>query len=357
MLKPSRVGRGAVSPRDHRSSCTSGRASTPRARSSSRSSPSRPRRARTRSATCCVAAACRTGSAPRTPSGGEELLAERRPRTPPVDRSSGCATAPFSSTPPTRRSSRAFGVDTGSVERKDFDLVIVGAGPAGLSAAVYARVGGPADARDRARDDRRPGGLELADPQLPRLRPRGHRGRARPARLPAGVGVRGRVRDQPGGGRAAARGRAVRGRSATHGYIATGRALLLATGVTYARIGIPGLEALSGAGVYYGASTVEGLGLGERGRVRDRRRQLGRPGGPAPVALGRPGAAAGARAVAGRGHVAVPARDDRGDAERRGRSSRPRSSTAAAPGAWSGSSCATTRPARRGGSTPRRCSS
>ena len=46
------------------------------------------------------------------------------------------------------------------------------------------------------------------------------------------------------------------------GFIATGRALLLATGVTYTRIGIPGLEALSGAGVYYGASTVEGLGLG-----------------------------------------------------------------------------------------------
>jgi thioredoxin reductase (NADPH) len=46
------------------------------------------------------------------------------------------------------------------------------------------------------------------------------------------------------------------------GFIATGRALLLATGVAYTRIRIPGLEALSGAGVYYGASTVEGLGLG-----------------------------------------------------------------------------------------------
>ena len=37
------------------------------------------------------------------------------------------------------------------------------------------------------------------------------------------------------------------------GFIATGRALLLATGVAYTRIVIPGLEALSGAGVYYGA--------------------------------------------------------------------------------------------------------
>ena len=45
------------------------------------------------------------------------------------------------------------------------------------------------------------------------------------------------------------------------GFIATGRALLLATGVAYTRIGIPGLEALSGAGVFYGGSTVEGLGL------------------------------------------------------------------------------------------------
>ena len=154
----------------------------------------------------------------------------------------------------------AFGVDTGPVDDPNFDLVIVGAGPAGLSGGGLRAVGGPAHARGRARDDRRPGRLELADPQLPRLRPRDHRRRARPARLPAGVGVRRRVRDQPRGRRAAARRRALRRRLRRR--LRRHRARGPARHRRHLpRIGIPGLEALTGAGVYYGASTVEGLGL------------------------------------------------------------------------------------------------
>ena len=62
------------------------------------------------------------------------------------------------------------------------------------------------DARRRAGVDRRPGGVELADPQLPRLRARSLGRRARPAGLPAGVGVRLLLRALAGG-RVAGQGR------------------------------------------------------------------------------------------------------------------------------------------------------
>jgi thioredoxin reductase (NADPH) len=41
----------------------------------------------------------------------------------------------------------------------------------------------------------------------------------------------------------------------------TGRSVVLATGVSYRRLGVPELEALAGAGVYYGASVSEAHGL------------------------------------------------------------------------------------------------
>ena len=134
---------------------------------------------------------------------------------------------------------RAFGVDTGSVERKDFDLVIVGAGPAGLSAAVYARseglrtlvveretIGGQAGSSSLIRNylgfARGVTGAELAQ-------------RAYQQAWVFGVEfaisrevVELRLEDEP------------YGVVCDHGYIATGRALLLATGVAYTRIGIPG---------------------------------------------------------------------------------------------------------------------
>jgi thioredoxin reductase (NADPH) len=155
---------------------------------------------------------------------------------------------------------RAFGVNTGSVKRTDFDLVIVGAGPAGLSAAVYAQseglrtlvveretIGGQAGSSSLIRNylgfARGVTGAELAQ-------------RAYQQAWVFGVEfavsrevVELQLENEP------------YGVQCDQGYIATGRAILLATGVTYARIGIPGLEALSGAGVYYGASTVDSLGL------------------------------------------------------------------------------------------------
>ena len=54
----------------------------------------------------------------------------------------------------------------------DCDVAIVGAGPAGLSAAVYGASEGSQHRGDRPRCARRPGRHELPHPQLPRF-PRG----------------------------------------------------------------------------------------------------------------------------------------------------------------------------------------
>ena len=50
-----------------------------------------------------------------------------------------------------------------------YDVCIVGGGPAGLAAAVYARVGGLEHGRGRARGARRAGRAERGDRELPRL--------------------------------------------------------------------------------------------------------------------------------------------------------------------------------------------
>ena len=78
-----------------------------------------------------------------------------------------------------------------SPERMDFDVVVVGAGPAGLSAAVYGASEGLEHAGGRPGRHRGPGHVELADPQLPRLPTRGQRPAARAERrLRPGLGVR-----------------------------------------------------------------------------------------------------------------------------------------------------------------------
>ena len=84
------------------------------------------------------------------------------------------------------------------------------------------------------------------------------------------------LRPAEGGGRGRARRR--------RGGRAPARSSL-ATGVAYRRLDIPELEALTGAGVFYGASVTEARALAGEERLRGRRRQLGRPGGDAPVPL------------------------------------------------------------------------
>ena len=73
------------------------------------------------------------------------------------------------------------------------DVVVVGAGPAGLSAAVYAASEGLRTAVIEPLRDGRAGGHQLAHPQLPGLPARRQREPAGGQRVPAGVVVRGHL--------------------------------------------------------------------------------------------------------------------------------------------------------------------
>jgi thioredoxin reductase (NADPH) len=140
------------------------------------------------------------------------------------------------------------------------DVVIVGAGPAGLAAAVYASseglstvvldggaVGGQAGSSSLIRNylgfPRGLGGGELAQRAYQQAWLFGAR-----FRLTERV-----VALEPRGDRIAVR--------AADGAEVLARAVVLATGVEYRRLDAPGVTEREGAGVYYGASASEAFGL------------------------------------------------------------------------------------------------
>jgi thioredoxin reductase (NADPH) len=147
--------------------------------------------------------------------------------------------------------------------RSEYDLAIYGAGPAGLSAAVYgasdglktvvverSAVGGQAGASPKIENYLGfPGGISGAD--------LAERARQQAVRFGAEIllnreGVRGEF--MPGKG---------------IGYLADGtkivaRASVCATGVEYRRLGLPNEERFFGAGVYYGAGASEAMLCGRQ---------------------------------------------------------------------------------------------
>jgi thioredoxin reductase (NADPH) len=145
-------------------------------------------------------------------------------------------------------------------EGAEFDLVIVGAGPAGLSAAVY---GASEGLRTLVVDEGGVGGQATSSSSI-----RNYLG------FPWGVSGRRLARrayEQAwvfGSEFAFMRGvtelRQDGDRFSLHiveiGWVSAS-AILLATGATYRRIGIPELEALNGAGVHYGGTTSEAPAL------------------------------------------------------------------------------------------------
>jgi thioredoxin reductase (NADPH) len=148
-------------------------------------------------------------------------------------------------------------------DRRSFDVLVIGAGPAGLAAAVYASseglrtlvvereaIGGQAGTSSLIRNylgfSRGVTGAELAQ-----------RGYQQAWVFGAHFLLMRQVdRLEPKAG----------------GFLAeisdigevTARAVVLATGVSYRRLGVPELEKLTSAGVYYGASVSEAHGLTDR---------------------------------------------------------------------------------------------
>jgi thioredoxin reductase (NADPH) len=141
-------------------------------------------------------------------------------------------------------------------DRDEYDLVIIGGGPAGLSASVY---GASEGLRTLMIDSGGIGGQATTSSAIRNYLgfPRGVSGGelARRAYEQAWVfGARFALMQRVTDLRREQAGVVV---SLNTGGVVVARAVVLATGASYRRLGVPSLEALSGAGVVYGAAASE----------------------------------------------------------------------------------------------------
>ncbi len=233
----------------------------------------------------------------------------------------------------------------------DFDLVIVGSGPAGLSAAVY---GASEGFRTLVVDEGGIGGQATSSSLIRNYLgfPRGVSGRQLAQRayeqawvFGADFAVMQRVADL----RREADGLSVV--LSDFGRVQAS-ALLLATGASYRRLVPARPRGAQWCRCLLRRAELGGAGDDRPGRVRARRRELRRPGGALPRPVRPPGDAGGPRRIARGGHVAVPDPRDRRDPERHRPRRGPRSWTAAGTVGWSTSPSGTGRRAGRSGSRP-----
>jgi thioredoxin reductase (NADPH) len=210
----------------------------------------------------------------------------------------------------------ALGVDIQPAQRT-YDLAIVGAGPAGLAAAVY----GASEGLSTALLEREAFGGQAGTSSLIRNYPG----------FPWGVGgaelaLRAYQQARLFGAHfvygnpatSLETGADLRVVGLQDGSELRSRAAVIATGVSYRRLGVPELEALVGAGVFYGAATVEAQAVAGRPVFVVGGRELGRAGGPAPGKPGQAGDDPGPFGIPRGEHVRVPDPGDRQRAQRRG---------------------------------------
>jgi thioredoxin reductase (NADPH) len=157
--------------------------------------------------------------------------------------------------PSTAEVAEALGVNV-TLDDSEFDVVVVGAGPAGLSAAVY----GASEGLRVLVVDRETIGGQAGSSSLIRNYvgfPRGLSGSDLATRAYEQAwlfGTKFHFGVPPSGLRSEGKTRLI---TLDDGTELRARAVVLAMGITYRRLGIPSLQALSGRGVFYGAATAE----------------------------------------------------------------------------------------------------
>ena len=157
--------------------------------------------------------------------------------------------------PPNERLAEALGVQT-KPARSHYDVTVVGGGPAGLTAAMYAASEGLATLLvEREAVGGQAGTTSLIRNYLGF--PRGISGRELTSRAVEQILVMGAEMvftqsvvglETPGEDRLL---------TLTNGNQVLGRTVVIATGVSYRRLDVPGIEELLGAGVFYGAAVTE----------------------------------------------------------------------------------------------------
>jgi thioredoxin reductase (NADPH) len=143
-------------------------------------------------------------------------------------------------------------------EQETYDLVIVGSGPAGLAAAVYATSEGM---RVLVIEKRAPGGQAGSSPRIENYLgfPSGISGGELARRAVAQARRFGaEILTAQEAVRIEVRG-SLRVVHLADGSEVSGRALLLATGASFRTLSIPGADPLTGKGIYYGAAHTEAM--------------------------------------------------------------------------------------------------